>query len=434
MKTEKLLFQFGEKEAYTDLGCSPVFLDEFCTWLQTNASRIASVDIALYLFNNLELYNTLETINQEGCRITIYSIPLEGYDKSAGDVFNHETSSLSNVSKYDLAKYIYNKLYVVSNETLSLRIVPHIFLRSQRIKPFSRGTAPYSLHCKTACVQFKDGRVFSIITSSNMAVRDAKKHEVAVLSLLNHAEAQSARDFFDGLYQHSIPIGDFVNTREYTNHRAIIRPTPQKTRLMYVAPFYQDSAFIFEDNICTVIKKATKRIVVCAQHISAYQYYYPKRFATPSSKYSNTNFRPGFLSEVLQKSKEGISVTFLSQTYSDAAGDHNCPRPENRKAFIKFVEEAKKTSCSYYQSGHVHCKFIVADDIVIVTTCNFTPTQFIYLPNVNIDSFDEMPNYSYHGTHCEYGVYQIVQDAALANEYVSYAAEITKRTDTRRMF
>lgn len=47
MKTEKLLFQFGEKEAYTDLGCSPVFLDEFRTWLQTNASRIASVDIAL---------------------------------------------------------------------------------------------------------------------------------------------------------------------------------------------------------------------------------------------------------------------------------------------------------------------------------------------------------------------------------------------------
>ena len=434
MKIIPPLFQFGEKGVYTDIGCSPDFVNKFCEWLHSNVAQIESVDIALYLFNNLKLYDALEKINQEGCRITIYSIPLEGYDREPADVLNIKTGRYSQDSKYDLAKQIYDKLKVVGNDSFSLRIVPHIFLRSERIKPFSRGEAPYSLHCKTACVRFKDGRVYSIITSSNMAVRDAKKHEVAVVSLLNKSEEQAARDFFCGLYQHSIPIGEFCNKKEYTDHQARIRPTPPKSRLMYVAPFYQDSAFIFEDNICTVIKKATKRIIVCAQHISAYRYYYPKQFATPYSKYSNTNFRPGFLSAVLQKSEEGIPVTFLSQTYSDALGDHNCPRPENRKAFINFVEEAKKTSCRYFQSEHVHCKFIVADDIVIVTTCNFTPTQFIYLPNVKIDSFDEMPNYSYHGTHCEYGVYQIVQDAALAEAFIEYAEQIAHRKGTRQMF
>lgn len=434
MRIEKTLFQFGEAKRYTDVGCSPVFLEEFCKWLQNNASQIESVDIALYLFNNLKLYDTLENINQEGCRITIYSIPLEGYDTKSAHVLNIKTGRYSHVSKYDLAKQIYDKLYVVSNESFSLRIVPHIFLRSKRIRPFSRGEAPYSLHCKTAFIRFKDGRVFSVVTSSNMAVRDAEKHEVVVMSILNRAEAQAARDFFIGLYQHSIPIGEFDGTREYTDHRAIIRPTPPKACLMYVAPFYRDSAFIFEDNIRTVIKKAKNRIIVCAQHISAYQYYFPKHFASPGTEYEKTDYRPGFLSDVLEKSREGVPVIFMSQTYSDQKGKHGCRAPENKEAFIKFVEEAKKYDCKYYQSDHLHCKFIVADDIVIVTTCNFTPTQFIYLPDVKIDSFDKIPNYRYRGTHCEYGVYQIVQDAAMADAFIEYAEQIMRRKDTRQMF
>lgn len=157
MKNIRPYFQIGSTNTYTDLGCSTMFLEEFCNWLEKNKHIIKSVDIALYLFNNLSLYNALEGISESGCKVTIYSIPLEGYDRKPANVLDHITKKETRVSKYDLAKSIYDKLYVVSNSSLSLRIVPHIFLRSANVKKFSRGSTPYSLHCKTACIQFKNG-------------------------------------------------------------------------------------------------------------------------------------------------------------------------------------------------------------------------------------------------------------------------------------
>ena len=163
-----------------------------------------------------------------------------------------------------------------------------------------------------------------------------------------------------------------------------MRNCPPKCRLMYTAPFYQNSSSIFEDNLIKVISQATKQIIVCAQHISAYKYSFEGGFISPNEPFGYIS-KEGFLYEVLKKAKTGVQTIFISQTYVDEAGDHGCRTPENKTSFIKFTSAAKNVGCKYYVNSDIHSKFIVVDNHVILTTCNFTPTQFIYLKNVNIE-------------------------------------------------
>ena len=111
---------------------------------------------------------------------------------------------------------------------------------------------------------------------------------------------------------------------------------------MYIAPFYHDSATQFEQNIELMVSKATKRIIVCAQHICAYNYTYNNAYTSSSAK-PDIIQKKGFLDAVLQKAREGLNIQFLSQTYVDEKNDsHGCRAPLNKNSFVKFIAAAKK--------------------------------------------------------------------------------------------
>lgn len=193
----KLEFEFGNPSIYNDLGCSPMLLQQFCKWLSSQRENISILEIALYLFNNEYLYSTLKDLANVGCQIHIYSIPLEGYDDDKPiNIKNHKNGlSLGRYTKLYFAKQIYADIQKTNNPNLHLHIVPHMYLRSNRVRAFSRGNMPYSLHCKTFYVRYKNGNEFAGLTSSNMAVRDAPKIEMAYVTSLNQPEIESASDF-----------------------------------------------------------------------------------------------------------------------------------------------------------------------------------------------------------------------------------------------
>lgn len=431
----KIKIENSSAGQYTDLGCSPQIAQNIISWLGSMNGKAKELHIALYLFNNEYLWKAIKQLADSGCKVYIYSIPLEGYDNDrTAPVFHHETqTSLGKRTKLYFAEKLYDEIKHCQQSNIQFYIMPHMYLRSSRVHAFSRGSMPYSLHCKILYLKCLSEKNYIGITSSNLAVRDAPKIELAFLSEIGGAESYSAEDFFQGLCENSIPLNDFIEGTDYSHYHIKIRRTPPKSRLMFTAPFYENSAPIFEQNIESIINRANERIIVCAQHVCSYQYSYNGAFESKSTN-SRTITKNGFLETVLQKAYTGIPVKLLSQTYVDQAGTHGCRSPENKNAFIRFTTAAQKAHCEYYANSNIHAKFIVADDNVIITTCNFTPTQFIYLGNVNIPSFDNIPGYSYQGIHCEFGAYYVPSSKALADYLEAETSHIIQLAETNRMF
>lgn len=419
-------FEIPQSEtAYTDLGSSPNFFKSFTSWLLSNKNDISTIDISIFLFNNRKLYDVLLDLANHGINVNVYSIPLEGYDKKTAEIIDADTGdSLGRHSKYSLAQDVYNEFIINPHPNMRLYIFPHTYVRSKNMLKFSRGALPYSLHIKHFAATLKNGDMVAGLASSNLAVRDESKIEAAVIARLSPGEIHSTRDFYAGLRENSIPICEFDPEEEY---RITMREKPGKSRAMYIAPFYFDSPVDFEENLKTMVSHAQNRIIICGQHVCAYNYTVPSRYTNSRSK-NQSGRSDGFLASVLSKIEAGIDVQIISQTYCDRQGTHGCREPQNQEAFINFIEAARSAGCTYYVNERIHSKFIIIDDITIITTANFTPTQFIYLPDVDI------PEYNYTGIHSEVGTYFVISSKELADKMVQHYEGLLDDVSTRLMF
>lgn len=84
-------------------------------------------------------------------------------------------------------------------------------------------------------------------------------------------------------------------------------------------------------------------------------------------------------------------------------------------------------------SKDVNDKYIIVDDLIIITTFNYTPTQFTYIDNVNIESFISNPAINYHGVHSEVGHMLIVNDNHTVNSYLNNFKELLSLRNTLRV-
>lgn len=376
-------------------GSSPKILSEFVDFLYSRAHVIDTVYLCLYLYNNEILHNALLNLSKKGIPVHVISIPLEGYDSAKPrDLYDANqplSPALKSQTKYDLAEKLYRGVKNSPVDYFTLHIFPHMYIRSPRVRPFSRGRMPYSLHGKSFYIKYKTGGGAMGLTSSNLAARDLVKDELMVVSENDPASNIAAQAFFNALISNAIPIDDFDDGKGYYDYpikRCQI--AVPKSNTLYIAPFYQNAQAKAEMFLQNLIKGARERVLLCAQHICA----------------------PGILGAILEKSKDGVAVRCLSQTFVDGAGrSHGCRRPENTGAFGDFIREYEKYDhCAYAANESVHSKFIIVDDTAVVTTCNLTPTQFIYRENVNISRFDNMPGLAYRGIHSEVGQFLVVKD------------------------
>ena len=428
-------FENNDSGKFTNLGSSPDTLLYLMHWMKEKAASLLEVRIALYLFNNRAFYDFLNSPEMRHCKVVVYSIPLEGYDtRNPLPVYDFDSGHfIERASKYDFAERLYSSAKVRPFSNVLIRIVPHMYLRSSRVNSFSRGQMPYSLHCKCFYARCADGKNYFGLSSTNFALRDAGKMETMTVISLNDGMDSSAKDFFSGLDENSYPLDTFDESADWSHYEVKLRPVPSKSNLMFVAPFYKYSACIFEENLQTMIRRAQSRIVICAQHVSSYKYSY-ERLYEEGQQQAGVVRKEGFLSDVLAQAQRGLDTTILSQTYVDAGGSRGCRAPQNKKSFIDFAEAAKRTHCNHFVNENIHCKFLLIDDIAVVTTCNLTPTQFIYLPNVRIDKFVNMPGASYSGVHCEVGAYFAARCPELVAFLERVVDEIIRDQNTRRMY
>lgn len=414
----------GKYDFYSS-GSSPQILKELIEYIDSNRDRIKSIYLALYLFNNNILHNYLKDIARQGIKVCVVSIPLEGYDDTKPkNIKDLESNCITNynATKYSLAKAIYDE-FDRDLSNYKLFVFPHIYIRSSRVNPFSRGNLPYSLHIKSIYIEFKDGNGTVGLTSSNLAVRDLVKEEMMLLVEDDIKAVNEAKLFFEDLISRSYNVVDFDETQDWFHYNVDkVRKGRYYLGNYYSSPFYINSPCDMERGLSSLISKAKERVYVCAQHICAYNYFIDGAFESNNSE-NRGRREEGLLGVLLGKAKEGIDIKCISQTFVDEKGTPlpGGRKPENKNSFINFIKAYNShENCKYSVNINVHSKFMVIDDTAVVTTCNFTPTQFIYLDNVNIDSFEKIPNTSYSGIHAEVGQFLATRNPFLVEDLTSY--------------
>tara|TARA_B100001029_G_scaffold5226_1_gene3731 strand:- start:2264 stop:3526 length:1263 start_codon:yes stop_codon:yes gene_type:complete len=391
--------EYQSRKEYFFEGSSPNLLDKLINYIDSNILEIEAIYIVWYLYNNIKLNNYLSRISKKGVNVVVISIPLEGYDnKNPSNIYNADNTIFKKlVTKHDIASSVYSE----SSTNFRLYEFPHTFARSKWMKVFSRGDLPYSLHTKSIYIHYKSKKRSLILSSSNFSMRDKVKEENMII--IETESKKEINDFFP-IYKflkdinNYIRLFDFKNINKKFNNKLDITEVKNSDLFYVMAPFYRNSPTIIKNKINNIIMEAKKRVYVMSQHLSG------------TSDDSITH-------SILKKGGDGIDICCLTQTSSDKRAGRNIM---NSRAFKIFLDSffLLNSNSKYYVNNNIHSKYIIVDDTLIVTTFNYTPTQFTYIEDVKIPSFESSPNLSYEGIHSEVGHMAVINDPKIVQSYI----------------
>lgn len=422
-------------------GSSPNIFRQLVSFLERRKDDITEITLANYLFNNLQFANQVRRLAQLGVKVNVISIPLEGYDTQparcegfnsyfTGEGCPHIGESRS---KYDFAERIYR--YLRQSGDYSLHQFEHVYLRSPRVNRFSRGRVPFSLHIKSILIEMRDGSSFSVLTSSNLALRDTLKEELCLIVQNTADDLAYSRAFYRHLIEHSKQVSDvdLHTEHDYSHYRQPFNPIEArlvsgKEQFFFTAPFLAHSNQEIEGRIRQKIASAQRRVLLCAQHINTFEAELKQATASTQGAVKIKLLSQTYIDETHQELANG--TRYPDHTVLVAGKPENTRVPANPRSFKEFIARLKQNvPCEYYFNQDVHLKFIVVDDDVIISTGNFTLTQFVY-EAINIDKFEKFDG-SYQGTFSEVNGYFVRENAAdLANQLAQHFECLIKLKDT----
>jgi len=312
------------------------------------------IHLALYLFNNIHLYRELLRLAERGIRVFVTSIPLTGYDRR----------------KIEDATQIYGR--ICEEDGINLMVFPHMYMWYGAL--YAGGGAAYSFHIKAGLIKYRNGLSKVFLTSGNLAPGDPTHSESAVFIEAPKSSPYISpfEGFFSEVEQRARPYTSFSQQVEGLDEKfqelfefSFVggnQPVGCKaSQAFFTAPFInidgKGSNHAARELIVEMIQSAEKRVLVCAQHVHD---------LSPFNGYPETTI----IGSVLKKKerKPSMDVKVLKQVASSGLAD------KRRAAFVEG---------HLYHAGVpqrinrlVHDKFVVVDDSVLLTTSNFTPTQF----------------------------------------------------------
>ena len=415
----------AEDPRFFNYGSSKEILINFFRFIEKEKENISEIYLCLYLYNNEILHNKMKELALSGISVKVISLPLEGYDtRYPKDIWDPRTNEVVhfNATKYSLAQRVYNDIIGFNNSNYKLYVFGHTYVRSSRMKNFARGTLPYSLHTKSLFIKLRDGRTITGLTSSNLAVRDVSKDELMILMEDTPETRKNSELFFQTLLDHSTLITEWKNPNpNFCYHMHCVDAGAPECNY-FASPFFTDSPIRIAEKITSIIQTAQSRIYICAEHLAAYNY-----------RDMSGNIQPGLFSAIFEKCKKGIPINCLSQTYVDANGySHGQRAPQNTAMFSQLIKQIDQLPlCSYAVNKNVHAKFIIVDDTVIISTANYTPTEFLYGP-VKIDRFEspELADVKYDGIFSEVSHFIILEDRTIAEQLIRFFHYTLNQVDT----
>ncbi|PJK16184.1 hypothetical protein CQS04_09735 [Chryseomicrobium excrementi] len=359
------------------------------------------IHISFFLFNNPYLQKFLEELSKKGCKIKIYSIPLSGYDQKKSTLYVNKKSSVYE-SKLDYGQKIYKR--ILRFPAIELKIFPHTYVWHKQ--KTSRGRNSYSLHNKSILAVFPE-ETKCISTSCNFALGDPAHSENMLVISNDNSTIQMFRDYFSLLDSWSINYKNYVDDN---NHTYVVTPSildPDKySNCYFTAPFikYKEigSNHYVQNKIIDYILNAKKRIYICGQHVSDINSF-------------DKNSKSIVDSIINKASTPSIDIKILKQTLSShqKQGTRNV---EAEKAMKKFSSISQR-----FNHPLIHDKFIVVDNILIVTTANFTSTQFAWAEKYSmkylLDSGEEEVIIN---TFSEINSFHFIEDQNSVNLYLNH--------------
>jgi hypothetical protein len=334
--------------------------------LKDRIQEIEEVHLALYLFNNTYLYQVLRDLAKT-THVIVTSTPLSAYDER----------------KIESAKIIYEDLAkryesAEASRNPELLIYPHMYIWHGA--EYAEAEASYSFHIKAGYVLYKDGSCKLILTSCNMSPGDPYHSELAIV-LEDHSGSSAYSEAFKKFFQ--ILEGLTVPWKEYNAFTKDLTDVLQTvfaftfigkqglqdwcdntTNLaFFTGPFVticcEGSTRYARKKIVEAIKKAERRIYVCAQHVHD---------LSPFNGYEGSTLIETLTAKKLEN--PSTEVKLLKQVSSKGLAD------KRRAAFVEC--HLSYAGVAQRVNKLVHDKFVVADDTVIISTGNFTATQFAW--------------------------------------------------------
>ena len=415
--------------AFYGEGCSPTILDKLVKFFDKHSAEFEEITASCYLFNNLILANELRKLASTGVTVNVVSIPLEGYDLKAAsskDFYSFFTNApcipmQASRSKADFAQRIYQHCQVGNG--MNLHIFDHVYLRSALVNEFSRGRVPFSLHIKSMLIKMRDGTSYSVLTSSNLALRDLVKEELCLIVKNSADDYAYSQFFYQQLMARSKHISG-VNLNVETNYShyreqfesvnqqvisAVSSPESTSRKVHFTAPFLPNSNRDIEAIIKQKIASAKRRVIICAQHINTFDAELKQAMNATNGELNIQILSQTYVDETLEEESNGGRYP---KYFVRVSGERVPTRvPSNKKSFLEFIARIKgQLLCQYFVNQDVHLKFIVVDDDVIISTGNFTLTQYVF-DQIEIARFENFTG-SYQGTFSEVNGYYIESNAA----------------------
>ncbi len=381
-------------------GSSPFLTDKLIGEL--DGAR--SILISFFLFNNPSIQRNLERLSQNGCQIKIFSLPLQGYDKKKRTIYkkNYQECFLS--SKFEYASKIYQR--IEENKNIELKLFPHTYV--WYTQKFSRGKEAYSLHNKSILAEFPNGSFKCISSSCNFALGDPP-HSENFLVVENCPLTQKMfKTYFKLLNQYSFTHSEYNEFAvKYDDFQYIVTPVDLKDefkKCYYTAPFIKydgiGSNHYVQKRIIDFLHHAKNKIYICSQHFSNIHSFDHKSLS---------------IVEEIEKIKlqlPNLEVKILKQTRAkDQVQGKRTQETEDFLGKLMGVEQK-------YWQPIIHDKFMIVDEMVLVSTGNFTSTQFAWSEGHKMKyEVDGEKTYEVRNTFSEINSFHFLDDKTIVRSY-----------------
>ncbi|NLX71549.1 MAG: hypothetical protein GX024_11820 [Clostridiales bacterium] len=339
-------------------GCPQLLYD-----LLEELKGASEIHIAAYLFNNPIYLDYIKSFVNQGCKVYITSLPIRGYDDKPVSVKGYDKK----ISGREMAIKVYNEIQGV--EGIDLYIFPHMYMWYGAL--YADKGASYSFHVKAILAKFKNEEPKCILSSGNFMFTDPPHSDSFIVIQGSEEHTQVFSRFFGDVESYSIPYSEYINLYKdaksdfnysFVGKEIDLDPNFVKN-CFFTAPFYTiggiGSNHYAGQRIIDVIKNAKKRIWICAQHFHDVVSFDPARRTIIDAIYNS------------HRENNQLDLRFLKQVAHSSLADKR--RAAIAETLFQYVLNAKQRV-----NKLVHDKFLIVDNSLIVTTANYTSTQFAF--------------------------------------------------------
>lgn len=362
----RVFFDIPDNERKHIKGSSPILLDKLIEELK-GADK---VQISAFLYNNPVLQVALENMAKEGCQVKIFSLPLQGYDtRESRYIYYNNFRNYINASKYEYAVKVYER--VINTPNMDLKIFPHTYIWAKQ--KTSRGNDLYSLHNKSIFAEFPNKKAKCITTSCNFAIGDPRHSENLLVVEDCSSTTNMFKTYFELMEKHSLFWSSYIKElqkNELSDIEYIVKPTNLQDTFRdcyFTAPFIKydgiGSNHYVQKSIIDFISDAKEKVHICSQHFSDIDSFDKNALSIVEK-----------LKELASKNPK-MDIKILKQTR--ASHQEQPTRTQRTEDALNMFENIKIK----FWSPIIHDKFIIVDSKIMVSSANYTSTNYAWAEN-----------------------------------------------------